>query len=145
MIWVVLAALSLPIWLVIGGLLGALWNRRQVRRTPNAFPCKTRSFSAEDGSGKWGRTTAYARWIHDVLLVNRGLALAHSDALPVRDVQGPVTRQSGVKLHGGEPVSIRLSLDDGSLVEVAAPASSTPLLSGPFLAFEAKRVEEASF
>lgn len=51
MIWVALAALSLPIWLVIGGLLGALWNRRQVRRTPNALPCKTRSFSAEDGSG----------------------------------------------------------------------------------------------
>lgn len=94
MIWVVSGAVSLPIWLLIGGLLGAL---------------------------------------------------AHADALPVRDVQGPVTRQSGVKLHGGEPVSIRLSLDHGSLVEVAAPASSTPLLSGPFLAFEAQRLEEASF
>ena len=51
MIWVALAALSLPIWLVIGGLLGALWNRRQVRRTPNAFPCKTRSFRRKMGPG----------------------------------------------------------------------------------------------
>ena len=42
------------------------------------------------------------------------------------------------------PISIYLSLDDGSVVEVAVPESSAPLLSGPFLAFEAERVEEPS-
>lgn len=144
MIWIMLAALGVPILLVVGGLLGALWNRFRVRRTPDAFPCKTRTLSAKDGSGGWSRPTASARWVHDVLLVSDGLGLARSHALPVRDVQGRVTGLSGVKLHGGEPVSIHLSLDDGSVVEVAAPASAAPLLSGPFFAFEAIRVERAS-
>ncbi len=144
MIWILLALLGVPLWLVVGGFLGALWNRRLVRRTSDGFACKMRSLSADDGSGKWGRATANANWVHDVLLVNDGIALARTNALPVRDIQGPVTRLPGVKLRGGEPVSIRLSLDDGSVVEVAASASSAPQLSGPFLAFEAKRVEDAS-
>ena len=47
MIWILLAALGVPIWLVVGGLLAALWNRRRVRRTPDAFPCKLRTLSAD--------------------------------------------------------------------------------------------------
>jgi hypothetical protein len=144
MIWVLLAPLGVPIWLVAGGLVAALWNRRRVRRTPDAFPCRFRSLSGEDGSGNWIRGTACGRWVHDVLLLNHGLALARSTALQVRDIQGAVSRPVGVKLRGGAAVSIQLSLDDASTVEVAAPESFAHLLSGPFLAFEAKRVEEAS-
>jgi hypothetical protein len=142
-IWIMLAVLGVPIWLVVGGLLAALGNRRLVRRAPDAFPCKLRVSSAGDPIGGWGRGTASGRWVHDVLLVSKGLALARSDALPVHDLQGSVTRSVDVKFRSGHPVSIRLSLDDGSTVEVAAPVSSAHLLSGPFLAFEAKRVEEA--
>ena len=60
MIWVLLAALGVPIWLVVGGLVSALWNRRRVRRTPDAFPCKLRILSAEDepASGVAGRRVA---------------------------------------------------------------------------------------
>ena len=76
-------------------------------------------------------------------MVSHGLGLARSRALPVHDVQGSATPVE-VKLRGGPPVSIRLSLDDGSAVEVAAPASFAPLLSGPFLAYEAERVQEPS-
>ena len=144
MIWVLLAALGVPIWLVVGGLASALWNRRRVRRTPDAFPCRFRTLSAEDGSGNWIRGTASGRWVHDVLLLNNGLALARSAALSVRDIQGAVARPVGVKLRGGAAVSIQLCLDDGSTVEVAAPESFVHLLSGPFLAFEATRVEGAS-
>ena len=143
-IWVLWAALGVPIWLVVGGLVSALWNRRRVRRMPDAFPCKRRTLSAGDGAGNWSRGTACARWVHNVLIVNRGLALARSAALPVHDVQGSLTRPIEVKLRGGAPISIYLSLDDGTVVEVAVPESSAPLLSGPFLAFEAERVEEPS-
>ena len=143
MIWILLAALGIPILLVVGGLLAALWNRRRVRRTPNAFPCRLRTSSADQGSGGWNRGTACGVWVHDVLMVSHGLGLARSRALPVHDVQGSATPVE-VKLRGGPPVSIRLSLDDGSAVEVAAPASFAPLLSGPFLAYEAERVQEPS-
>lgn len=88
MIWILLALLGVPLWLVVGGFLGALWNRRLVRRTSDGFACKMRSLSADDGSGKWGRATANAHWVHDVLLVNDGIALARTNALPVRDIQG---------------------------------------------------------
>jgi hypothetical protein len=138
MIWIVLAALGVPLWLVAGALLGALWNRRRVRRIADTFPCKVRALSGNDGPEKWGRSTAWGRWVHNVLLVHKGPALARSDALSVRDVQGPVTRRREFKVRGEDPVSIRLSLDDGSAVEVAAPISSTSLLSGPFLVLEAE-------
>jgi hypothetical protein len=144
MIWVLLAALGVPIWLVVGGLLAALWNRRRVRRLPDVFPCKLRTLSADDTYGRWSRGTACGRWVHDVLLVHEGLALGRTVPLPVRDIRGSLTRPVGVKLRGGELASIELSLDGGSTVEVAALASSAHLLSGPFLAFEARRVEEAS-
>lgn len=95
MIWILLAALGVPIWLVVGGLLSALWNRRRVRHTPDAFPCKLRTLSADDGYGRWSRGTASGRWVHDVLLLHEGLALARTVTLPVRDIRGSVTRPVG--------------------------------------------------
>jgi hypothetical protein len=139
MIWILIATLGVPLWLVAGGLLGALRNRRRVRRTADTFPCKVRARSGHDGSEKWSRSTACGRWVHNVLLVHKGLALARIDALSVRDVQGPVTRLDEFKFRGEDPVSIRLSLDDGSVIEIATATSSSSLLSGPFLAFEAAR------
>ena len=85
MIWILLAALGVPLWLVVGALSGALWSRRQFRRAAGVFPCKVRIVSGPEGPGKWTRSTAHARWIHDVLLVHVGLALVRFRALPVAD------------------------------------------------------------
>ncbi len=116
-IWILLAALGVPLWLIVGALGGALWSRRQFRHAPGVFPCKIRIVSGSGGAGKWTRSTAHARWVHDVLLVHVGLALVRFRALPVAGVDAPVSPASDVKLKGGDVVSAPLRLDDGSVVE----------------------------
>jgi hypothetical protein len=136
MIWVVLGALGIPVWAVIGGLLWALWSHRIHKRAPGVFPCKVRAISGARGSEGWGRRTAYARWVHDVLLVHSGLPLISYQAMPVRDAQEPVSLIGGEKAKGlSHPVSVRMTLDDGSIHEVATSASSAGSLPGPLRAF----------
>lgn len=132
MIWALLAILGVPIWLIVGALASVLWSRRKFRQTPGVFACKVRIVSGSDGPEKWTRSTAYARWVHDVLLVHAGLGLVKYEALPVAGVDGPAPPAPAVKLKGGDPVSIRLRLDDGSIAEVAGLTSMKDLLSGPF-------------
>jgi hypothetical protein len=141
LIWILLATLGVPLWLIVGALGGALWSRRTFRHAPGVFPCKARIISGSEDSGKWPRTTAYARWVHDVLLVHAGLALVRYRALPVAGVDEPITSAPDVKLKGDHPVSIRLRLDDGSVAEVAAPEYAREMLAGPFLALEARSTE----
>ena len=124
----------MPIWLVVGALGGALWSRRQFRRAPEVFPCKVRLLSGSEDPGQWSRTVGYARWVHDVLLVHAGLALVRSRALPVAGLDGTVSTLPEERVKGDAAVSIRARLDDGSVVEVAAPGSVRETLVGPFLA-----------
>jgi hypothetical protein len=143
--WIVLTALGVPTWFVVGLLVGAFWSRRKHSRAPGVFPCKIRTVSAADGSSGWSRRPAYARWVHDVLLVHAGLALVRFQALPVRAADGPIAPAPGVKLKGGgEPVSLQVTLDDGSVFDVATSASGAELLSGPFVALHAKPTAGAS-
>ena len=90
---IVLALLGVPVWLVVGMLLGGLYTRRRYRRAPGVFRCKIRMLSGspgDDPSPGWGRAPAYGRWVHDVLVVSRGLALVRFAALPVAAVtSGP--------------------------------------------------------
>ena len=134
MIWIALAALGVPIWLVLGALGGALWSRRHYRRAPGVFPCKIRLTSGSQAPGAWTRGTAYARWVHDVLLVHTGLALVRYRALPVAGIDGSISQLPAVKVKGDAAVSVRLRLDDGHHVEVAGPGSTREGLAGPFLA-----------
>jgi hypothetical protein len=144
MIWILLAALGVPLWLIVGALASVWWSRRVFQRLPGVFPCKARAVRDIDGSDKWGRKTARARWVHDVLFVHTGLALARFRALPVAGVEGPVSSVEGLEVKGEQPVSARLRLDDGSVVEVAAPASAAELLVGPFLAVRAEPAPEVA-
>ena len=143
MIWIILAALGVPIWLVVGLLLGALWSRRRFSSTPGVFACKVRPVVGGGGSEGWPRTTSYARWVHDVLLVHGGVALVRSRVLPVRALEGTVAPAPSVKMTGGEPVSVRLRLDDDSILEVAAAAPAAELITGPFEALGALPAEPA--
>jgi hypothetical protein len=141
LIWILLAILGVPIWLVVGALAGALWSRRKFRRALGVFPCRIRLVAGSEGSGKWTRATAYARWVHDVLLVHSGLALVRFRALPVAGVDGTISPAPGIEVKGSGAVSIRVRLDDGTVIEVAGPGSMRETLSGPFLALHENTTE----
>jgi len=128
---VLLTAVGIPIGVVLGALAVGLLSRRAHRSRPGVFPCKVRKASAR--SQPWGRRTAYARWVHDVLLVHSGMPLIRYEALAVRSVDTPATRVDDVRFIGSrDPVSVRVILDDGSTLDLASPSRWEGLLAGPF-------------
>jgi hypothetical protein len=136
MIWALLAILGVPLWLVVGALAGSLWSRRHFRNSPGVFPAKVRLNSGTfDGlSESWPPVAAYARWVHDVLLVNKGLALVRTQPLPVAAAEGRVEQADPqeIKRLGNHPVLLRFRLDNGAIIQLAAPGEARSLACGPF-------------
>jgi hypothetical protein len=143
MIWILLAALGVPIWLVVGMLAGALLMRRHIRHLPGVFKAKLRleageaklRLEADDVRGqkpKWGRV-CYALWVHDVLLTFGGIALIRTRPLPVAEVlQEPEpTSTDEVKGLGDSPRALRLRLDGGSIVALAFAEMDEKKALGP--------------
>jgi len=123
LISIVLAFLGVPLWLIIGGLLLALWNRSQVKKQPGVFPIKVRSEPDPDSEKepKWPRMAGYAQWIHDVLIVRNGLGLMMTTPYGIKAVEGSaqdadLEKEKGLGEH---PKVIRARLDDGSIIQFA--------------------------
>ena len=140
MLWILLALLGIPIWLVVGGLAATLLNRRRFKKSPDVFPMKLRLISGgfKGAKEKWPRATNYGRWTHDVLLMNKGIGLVPTIAIGVKDMTE--SEQSAdtevVKGLGENPVIFRLGLDDGAIVQLAVPAEAVELARGPFIGHE---------
>jgi hypothetical protein len=126
-------------------LLAVAFAARERRRSPpstTAFACKIRvSYPPRsDRRGRkrprWQRRRASAVWVHDVLLLRRGLLIPRMEALPVRLPEDDIhdAKPHTVRGLGAFPVVISLRLDDGAVVDVAAAAADRTLLAGPFLA-----------
>ena len=140
MIWATLALLGVPLWLIVGGLAASFWNRNRFKKQDGAFPTKLRleSGTAPGVSEKWPPLPAYALWVHDVLLVNKGLALVRT--LPI-GVEAPQRAAESadpeeVKRLGADPVLLRFRLDNGAVLEMAVPGNSQTLAQGPFSSSE---------
>jgi hypothetical protein len=133
MIWALLYLLGVPLWLVIGALLFALWARSQVKGAPGVFPCKVRLASGAFPGLKetWRPFASYGRWVHDVLIVHSGLSLVRSQALPVAaPVRAVMPADPGqVKRLGEHPVVLAVRLDNGAVVELAAEKDGDRLLT----------------
>jgi hypothetical protein len=102
-----------------------------------SFPCKLRPAPLEGlPAPRWPRGRARAVWTHDVLLVRQGLVRVRLRVLAVRTPEEPlrVTGRGEVRRLGAGPLAVVLRLDDGSLVEIAAPARARTQLVGPFFA-----------
>lgn len=136
MIWAILAILGVPIWLVVGGLGAALWSRSQFKKSPGVFVAKIRlrSGSFEGISEKWTPMPVAALWIHDVLLVHKGLALVRTIPLPVAEAVGTVQEASPseIKRLGEQPALLTFRLDNGAELELATPGDSRSVALGPF-------------
>ena len=74
--------LGVPIWLVVGALGSALFSRHRFKTRTGVIPLLFR----EAGEDKWPRRPSYGRYVHNVLVVNRGLALVRTSVHVVEHV-----------------------------------------------------------
>ena len=107
MIWILLAAVSVPLWLVVGALAAGLWSRRNFKKSPGVFRAKAQQMSPEQTAVDWSHLKVYGRWVHDVLLLHQGLALVRNRALPVRRL----TPSSSIRPRSGDSEITRSSTD----------------------------------
>ena len=136
MLVVAAGALGVPFWLILGFLASALWHQHQVKQMPDVFKAKLRMVSGTHKhiDGGFPRSTEHALWIHDVLVVEKGVLFTRSlhfaIADGVRHAQPADPEQ--VKGLGDQPVTVQFRLDDGGIIEMAVPTEFQALAAGPF-------------
>ena len=129
MIWAILAALGVPLWLCAAGIFMLLFNNRRLRKRYGDIPVRVR----RPGSKRW--TRGHAVWVSDVFAW-RGSPAAWKEEL--LEVTGAIPRatdpEERKKLHGlGEdPAIVTLTVADGEPVDVAAVHTRDVVLRGPF-------------
>lgn len=135
MIWIILTLLGVPIWMVVGALALVLWNRNHVKKQPDTFAAKLRLESGSFPGFSEKAASSYCEWIHDVLLVHKGLIMR---AVPV-----PVAAAEVPKRLGDKPMYLRFRLDDGSILQMSDIGENEVMAQGPFLVGEATEVDQA--
>jgi hypothetical protein len=111
---------------------------------PGTFRCRVRVRSMElpGFSARWSRGISHARWVHDVLVVRRGVVSPRVYPLAVRVAEGELVEMdpSAVRRLGAFPVSVRVVLDDHSVLEVASRGGDRDMLAGPFVVLAVSRL-----
>jgi hypothetical protein len=138
---------GLAVGVLLGVALLGLSIRLRFARIPDAFRCKVRvsrmlrrpgqRLESPAGFGtRWGHRRTRAVWVHDVLMVRHGLLGQHVVALPVRIPDEAIRSVPAdlVRGLGPSPQVLRLRLDEGPPVEVAAASQARSLVVGPFVA-----------
>ena len=122
MIWALLAAIGVPIWLIVGVLLGAFVSRRRFTAQPGVFRMKLK---APEASG-WPRRTAYGRVVHDVLVTTVGLALLRTGVHAVVYASESATTESVKPFEHARILDLRFG--DGSTTLLAVDESQFRLI-----------------
>ncbi|MGI9539464.1 MAG: hypothetical protein ACR2N6_04880 [Miltoncostaeaceae bacterium] len=122
MIWAALAFLGVPIWLVAGALIGAMISRHNFKAQPDVIPLLFRA--ADDD--KWPRRLAYGRYVHNVLIVNHGLAQIRTSVHVVEHVE-PLDLGDTTFKHIADPIAFVTRLDDGSEYQLALDRVNNPV------------------
>jgi hypothetical protein len=122
-------------------LVRAIVLRRRRIRSLNVFTCTVRVLrgTAPRLIDTVRGSACRAEWTHDVLVLHRGFFLSWAQPIGVRiaeDLIEPAGSAQERRLGAGA-VQLRLRLDDGAVIAVAAPASARERLVGPFLAIAA--------
>jgi hypothetical protein len=129
MIWAILAALGVPLWVCAGAISVLVYRNRSMRKRPGNVPVRVH---APNGR-RW--VAGHGLWVSDVFAF-RGSPAAWKEALmqvtsatarePTADERKPLHR------IGDEPVVALLTLAGGSTVAVAVRAGDEAKLLGPF-------------
>jgi hypothetical protein len=128
-IWALLAALGVPLWLCAAGICMLLFNNRRLRKRYGDIPVRVR----RPGKKRW--TRGHAVWVSDVFAW-RGSPAAWNEYL--LEANGATPRAADpaelkkLKRLGEEPAIVTLTLASGEPVEVAAARERASALRGPF-------------
>ena len=129
MIWAILIALGVALWLCACGILMLVFRNRTLRKRPGNVPCKFRLA----GKKRW--TAGHGVWVSDVFAWGGSAAawkaeLAWTTGLTTHDADEGERK----KLHrlGDAPLIASLVLAEGGTVEIAAKPEDRRDLLGPF-------------
>ena|SRR5437868_1199413 len=129
MIWALLAAVGVPLWLCAAGILALVLRNRSLRKRGGDIAVRLRS----NPEKRWRR--GHALWVHDVLSFRASPAgwsesLLWTTSVDVREA----TADERKKLHhlGDRPVVALMTLSDGETVEAAARGEAREPLTGPY-------------
>lgn len=129
MIWAILAALGVPLWLCAIGIFMLLFNNRRLRKRYGDVPVRVR----RPGKKRW--TRGHGIWVSDVFAWRGSPAAWNEELLWVSDATARAADpEERKKLHrlGDEPAIATLAAADGETVEVAAAPEQASALLGPF-------------
>ena len=130
MIWVILAILGVPLWLIAIALLGQFFRNRKLRKRPGNIPLRV----LRPGKKRW--TSGHGLWVSDVFAWRGSPAAWNEDLHQVSGVSiHPADTKEREKLHriGDDPVVASFALDDGATLKVAARHEHQSILTGPFV------------
>jgi hypothetical protein len=128
-IWAVLAAIGVPLWLCAIGIGMLLFNNRRLRKRYGDVPVRVR----RPGKKRW--TRGHGIWVSDVFAWRGSPAAWSEELLWVRDATARAADpEERKKLHrlGDEPAIATFVAADGETVEVAAAPEQASALLGPF-------------
>lgn len=129
MIWAILAAIGVPLWLCAIGIGMLLFNNRRLRTRYGDVPVRVR----RPGKKRW--TRGHGIWVSDVFAWRGSPAAWSEELLWVSDATArAASREERKKLHrlGDEPAIATFVAADGETVEVAAAPEQASALLGPF-------------
>jgi hypothetical protein len=129
-IWAILAALGVPLWLCAAGIFMLLFNNRRLRKRYGDLPVRVR----RPGKSRW--TRGHAIWVSDVFAW-RGSPAAWNEEL--LEVSGATSRAADpderrkLRRLGEDPAIATLTVADGLPIEVAVARDRDFALLGPFV------------
>jgi hypothetical protein len=129
MIWAILVAVGVPLWLCAAGIGVLVLRNRSLRNREDNVPMRLRATP----DGRWRR--GHGLWVHDVLSFRASPAGWSESLLWVTDATADVaTDAEKKKLHrlGDDPVIVSLAVDGGAVVEVAAKSEHLGPALGPY-------------
>ena len=129
MIWAILAAVGVPLWLCAAGILTLVARNRTLRKRPDDIPVRM----LRPGQRRW--RPGHGIWVHDVFLFRASPAAWSEAVLWAQDASARAANgDERGQLHrvGDEPLVATLTLDDGQMIKLATSADRQAALLGPF-------------
>ena len=134
MIWVILAAVGVPLWLCAIAVLTLVVRNRALRARPGNVAVRVRP----EGKSRW--MPGHSLWVNDVFAY-RGSPAAWKEGLfwvtAASERPADAEERKHLRRIGDKPVIATLTVDDGDTtrrLDVAARASDARTLLGPYAA-----------